>query len=179
MGKRGTLLVLALILIVTLAAGIPYYIASEDARRPPLEEHREQLQLPPGVTLESLERVEVYDIIDGDTIQIRKNGDLSPVRYFGIDTPERGERCYREALDRNETLLTKHVYLLPDARDNDGQRPLRYVFLEDGTSLDATMVAEGFAYAWRRDGRYRDEIVALEERANAEGRGCLWAPPDD
>ena len=175
MGKRGTLLVLALILIVTLAAGIPYYIASEDARRPPLEEHREQLQLPPGVTLESLERVEVYDIIDGDTIQIRKNGDLSPVRYFGIDTPERGERCYREALDRNELLLTKHVYLLPDERDNDGQRPLRYIFLEDGTSLDATMVAEGFAYAWRRDGQYRDEIVALEEQAKAEGRGCLWS----
>jgi endonuclease YncB( thermonuclease family) len=174
-GKRGTLLVLALILIVTLAAGIPYYIASEDARRPPLEEHREQLQLPRGLTLESLERVEVYDIIDGDTIQIRKNGDLSPVRYFGIDTPERGERCYREALDRNELLLTKHVYLLPDERDNDGQRPLRYIFLEDGTSLDATMVAEGFAYAWRRDGRYRDQIVALEEQAKAEGRGCLWS----
>jgi endonuclease YncB( thermonuclease family) len=172
--KRGTLLVLALLTIVTLAAGIPYYIASEDARRPPLDEHREQLQLPQGVTLESLERVEVYDIIDGDTIQIRKNGDLSPVRYFGIDTPERGERCYREALDRNTQLLTKHVYLLPDVRDNDGNRPLRYIFLEDGASLDATMVAEGFAHAWRQDGRYRDQLVALEEQAKAEGRGCLW-----
>lgn len=174
MVKRGTLLVLALVLIVTLAGALPYYIASDEARRPPLEEHREQLQLPPGVTLESLERVEVYDIIDGDTIQIRKNGDLSPVRYFGIDTPERGERCYREALDRNELLLTKYLYLLPDARDNDGNRPLRYIFLEDGTSLDATMVAEGFAYAWRQDGRYRDQLVALEEQAKAEGRGCLW-----
>ena len=174
MGKRGTLLVLALIIIVTLAAGIPYYIASEDAQRPPLDEHREQLQLPSGVSLQSLERVEVYDIIDGDTIQIRKNGDLSPVRYYGIDTPERGERCYREALDRNEQLLTKHVYLLPDARDNDGNRPLRYIFLEDGSSLDATMVAEGFAHAWQRDGRYRDDLVALEDQAKAEGRGCLW-----
>ena len=175
MRRRGTLLVLAMIAIVSVAAGIPWYVASEDARRPPLEEHHIRLALPPGTALESLERVEVADIIDGDTIQVRKNGDLSPVRYYGIDTPERGDRCYREALDRNEQLLTDDVYLLPDARDNDGNRPLRYVFLEDGASLDATMVAEGFAYAWRRDGQYRDEIVALEEQAKAEGRGCLWA----
>ena len=98
------------------------------------------------------------------------------MRYYGIDTPERGERCYREALDRNEHLLTDDIYLLPDARDNDGNRPLRYIFLEDGSSLDATLVAEGFAHAWRRDGRYRDQIVALEEEAKAAGRGCLWAP---
>lgn len=175
MAKRGTLLVLALITIVTLSAGIPYYIASEDALRPPNEEHRIVLELPPGMTLESLERVEVEDIIDGDTIQIRRGGDLSPVRYFGIDTPERGERCYREATDRNEQLLTDHIYLLRDERENDGNRPLRYIFLEDGTSLDATLVAEGFAYAWRRDGRYRDQIVALEEEAKREGRGCLWS----
>ena len=176
--KRGTLLVLSLIVIVTAAAGIPWYVASEDAQRPPADEQRTTLPLPSGVTLESLERVEVHNIIDGDTIQISKNGDLSPVRYFGIDTPERGERCYREAFDRNEQLLTDDVYLLPDERDNDGQRPLRYIFLEDGTSLDATLVAEGFAHAWRRDGRYRDQIVALEEEAKANGRGCLWAPHD-
>jgi micrococcal nuclease len=176
--KRGTLLVLSLIVIVTAAAAIPWYVASEEAQRPRADEQRTMLPLPPGVTLESLERVEVYDIIDGDTIQIRKNGDLSPVRYYGIDTPERGERCYREALDRNEQLLTDDVYLLPGERDNDGQRPLRYIFLEDGTSLDATLVAEGFAHAWRRDGRYRDQIVALEEQAKAAGRGCLWAPHD-
>jgi micrococcal nuclease len=127
------------------------------------------------MTLDSLERVELEEVIDGDTIQIRRGGDLSPVRYFGIDTPERGERCYREALDRNTQLLTDHIYLLQDERENDGNRPLRYIFLEDGTSLDATLVAEGFAYAWRRDGRYRDEIVALEEEAKAEGRGCLWS----
>jgi len=176
--KRGTLLVLSLIVIVTAAAGIPWYVASEDAQRPELETHPTMLELPPGVTLESLERVEVHEVIDGDTIQIRKDGDLSPVRYYGIDTPERGERCYREALDRNEHLLTDDVYLLTDARDNDGNRPLRYIFLEDGSSLDATLVAEGFAYAWRRDGRYRDQIVALEEEAKANGRGCLWAPHD-
>ncbi|HEX5141459.1 MAG TPA: nuclease, partial [Dehalococcoidia bacterium] len=53
-------------------------------------------------------------------------------------------------------------------------RLLRYVFLEDGTSVDATLVAEGFGEAWRQDGRYRDQIVDLEAGARAAHRGCLW-----
>jgi hypothetical protein len=40
--------------------------------------------------------------------------------------------------------------------------------------VDATLVAEGFGEAWRRDGQYRDQIVELEEEAQAAGRGCLW-----
>jgi endonuclease YncB( thermonuclease family) len=67
------------------------------------------------------------------------------------------------------------VLLLPDARtQDDNGRLLRYVFLEDGTSLDATLVAEGFGWAWTQDGRYRDQIVALEDAAENAGRGCLW-----
>jgi endonuclease YncB( thermonuclease family) len=84
------------------------------------------------------------------------------VRYFGVDTPERDEPCYREAVDRNQLLLGSHVYLLPDSRErDDGGRLLRYVFLPDGRSLDATLVAEGFGMAWRE--------------AEAAGRGCLWS----
>ena len=50
----------------------------------------------------------------------------------------------------------------------------RYVFLPDGTSIDATLVAEGFGQAWTTDGQYRDQIVALQAEAQAAGRGCLW-----
>jgi endonuclease YncB( thermonuclease family) len=168
--------VLILLAVVTAVSGTPYFIASEDARRPPLEEQRTQLALPPGVSLESLERAEVESIVDGDTITARlEDGRTLPVRYFGIDTPERGDRCFREATDRNELLLGDTVLLLEDERLEDSNgRLLRYIFLEDGTSLDATLVAEGFARAWTRDGRYRDEIVALEEQARTAGRGCLW-----
>jgi len=173
--RRGWLVVLALLAIVSAAAGVPYLIASEDARRPPLEEHPTTLELPQGYTLESLQEVEVEEVIDGDTIDVLIDGLVTRVRYFGIDTPERGRACYREATDRNESLVGDTVLLLPDARtEDDFGRLLRYVFLPDGTSVDATLVAEGFAEAWTRDGRYRDEIVALEEEARKEGRGCLW-----
>jgi endonuclease YncB( thermonuclease family) len=172
---RGWAVVLGLILIVTLAAGVPYYVASEDAQRPPQDPQLRQLTLPPGTSLDSLQRGEVVEVIDGDTIDVRIDGRGVRVRYFGVDTPERGDRCYREASDRNETLVAKRVLLLPDARTEDSfGRLLRYVFLEDGTSVDATLVAEGFGLAWRQDGRYRDEIVGLEAEARADGRGCLW-----
>jgi endonuclease YncB( thermonuclease family) len=127
------------------------------------------------MSLDELEAAEVHEIVDGDTIDVLIEGRLWRVRYFGVDTPERGDRCFREATDRNTLLIGEKVLLLPDERDEDSfGRLLRYVFLEDGTSIDATLVAEGFGWAWTRDGRYRDEIAALEDEAEAAGRGCLW-----
>ena len=173
--RRGWLVVLVLLAIVTGAAGIPYFVAGDDAQRPPLSAQPTQLTLPPGFTLASLEHAAVEGIVDGDTIDVRLNGSKVRVRYFGVDTPERGDRCYREATDRNEQLVGKTVLLLPDTRtEDDFGRALRYVFLEDGTSVDATLVAEGFGWAWTRDGRYRDQIVRLEDEAEAAGRGCIW-----
>jgi micrococcal nuclease len=122
-----------------------------------------------------LQAAEVVDVIDGDTIDVRIDGREERVRYYGIDTPERGDRCYREATDRNEVLAGARVLLLPDARERDRSgRLLRYVFAEDGASIDARLIAEGLALAWRDDGAHRDELVALEERARAAEVGCLW-----
>jgi endonuclease YncB( thermonuclease family) len=173
----GAVVVLLLVGVVTLVSGAPYWIASDDAQRPPLEERLTQVEFPTGTTLDDLETARVAEIVDGDTITARlEDGRTLLVRYFGIDTPERGERCFREATDRNEMLVAgKTVLLLTDERleDTNG-RLLRYIFLEDGTSVDATLVAEGFAEAWRADGYYRDQIVALEDEARSAGRGCLW-----
>lgn len=173
---RGGIVVIALLTIVTLAAGLPWLLGSDDAQRPEADPQLTTLELPEGRTLDSLERAEVEEIIDGDTIDVLfEDGGLARVRYFGVDTPERGDACYREATDRNETLLGDTVLLLEDVRLEDtAGRTLRYVFLEDGTSVDATLVAEGFALAWTADGRYRDQIVALEQEAREASRGCLW-----
>jgi micrococcal nuclease len=168
-------LVLTLIAVVTTVTGIPYLLASGEAQRPEVEPHLVKLDLPAGVTIDSLQRAKIYDVVDGDTIDVILPPRVVRVRYYGVDTPERGDKCYREALDRNLSLVGKEVLLLPDARDEDQfGRALRYVFLTDGTSLDATLVAEGWGHAWTRDGQYKDTIIPLEEEAKAAGRGCLW-----
>jgi len=174
-GRRGWALVLTLLAVVSVVASLPYAIASKDARRPPQEALPVRLTLPPGTSLDDLKEARVEEVLDGDTIDVILDGRLTRVRYYGVDTPERGDRCFREATDRNESLVGGRVLLLPDARDEDAfGRELRYVFTREGVSVDATLVAEGFGQAWRQDGRYRDDIIGLEGEAQAAGRGCLW-----
>ncbi len=120
-------------------------------------------------------RVTVDHVIDGDTIDVRAAQTPLRVRFYGVDTPERGEACYAEATARTTALVAESVILVPDARLQDpGGRELRYVFTPEGRSLDATLVAEGLAKAWRSDGTLRDKLVALEDDARRSRRGCLW-----
>jgi micrococcal nuclease len=122
-----------------------------------------------------LEPAELVRVIDGDTIVVRLAGGEETIRVFGIDTPERGEVCFREAADRIGALASDGVRLLPDARNRDRfGRLLRYVYTNDGRSIDALLIAEGLAHAWRDDGALRLALIALEERARAAGTGCLW-----
>jgi micrococcal nuclease len=125
-----------------------------------------------------MQTARVEGVVDGDTADVLMEGRTYRVRYYGIDTPERGQRCFREATDRNQQLvgIGDRIYLLQDAREFDSSnRLLRYVFLSDGTSVDATLAAEGYAAAWRQDGAFRDQIISLEAEAQSRGRGCLWA----
>lgn len=120
--------------------------------------------------------VEVERIVDGDTLDVRVAGVVLRVRVFGIDTPERGERCYDEATRQLGVLAGRSVRLVADARQQDsGGRELRYVFTPDGRSVDAALLDAGLAKAWRDDGRLREQLVSIEVGAQASRRGCLWA----
>lgn len=134
------------------------------------------------VARDSLERraeatqVQVRNVIDGDTIDVVAAQTQLRVRFYGVDTPERDERCYAEATRRTTELTRAGVILVPDARQQDpGGRELRYVFTLEGHSVDATLVAEGLAKAWRGDGSLRDGLVSIEDRARRERTGCLWS----
>ncbi len=122
-----------------------------------------------------MERATVVDIIDGDTLDVIVDGREERVRIFGIDTPERGDRCFSEASDLLESLAGNEIRMQTDVRtvDRNG-RLLRYVYQPGGTSIDAVMVAAGAAHAWTRDGALRDDLVALETETRARRVGCLW-----
>ena len=113
----------------------------------------------------------VARIIDGDTFD-------SPggrVRLFGVDTPERGERCRNQAGSGLKQLAGGLVRVEPGPRAKDpGGRLLYYVYTEAGNSNDEILVREGLARAWTRDGQHRHHLAALEREARARSAGCLW-----
>lgn len=123
----------------------------------------------------TLEPAKTVRIIDGDTLDVTIDGTEARVRLFGVDTPERGDACFREATDRLRALAGDEVLLRRDARDRDRNgRLLRYVYTTGGVSIDALLITEGLARAWTRDGAARDALVALEADAAAEHAGCIW-----
>lgn len=122
-----------------------------------------------------METVRVLDIIDGDTLDVEIDGREERVRVFGIDTAERGQRCYAEASSRLKDLAGDELRLVDDVRDRDRNgRLLRYIYTPAGLSIDAVLISEGLANAWTRDGALRDALVELEAEARTRGRGCLW-----
>ncbi len=124
---------------------------------------------------QSLEQATVVEVIDGDTIDVLIGGEAQQVRYYGIDAPDKGKQCFNEATERNRELVGTTVRLKADVRDQDDSgHLLRYVFSEEGLSLDAALVSEGLAKAWRQDGLYRFRLIALEDHARTQGIGCLW-----
>jgi endonuclease YncB( thermonuclease family) len=125
----------------------------------------------------SLQQATVVDIIDGGTIDATIDGEERRVRYYGIDAPENGEKCFEEAKARNKELLPAGatVRLEPGVRDKDDDgRLLRYVFNEDGLSIEAALISEGLAKASRQDGTYQDRFTVLETAARESDIGCLW-----
>jgi micrococcal nuclease len=122
----------------------------------------------------------VKRIVDGDTIELSTG---EKVRYIGIDTPElhardgSGVQCYAgEAAQRNvELVFQKEVTLVADKTNTDKYgRLLRYVYVGD-TFVNATLAAEGFAYAkqYKPNITKHAELEAAMHTAQTAKRG-IW-----
>lgn len=117
------------------------------------------------------ERVIVTRVIDGDTVVV-EGGER--VRLSGIDTQERGEKCYQPAKKRlEELILKKKVKLVSDSRDKY-DRKLGYIFYNNNL-INEKLVSEGFAVAYfYEDSQYRDRIKEAEMNAIKTEAGCEW-----
>ena len=128
--------------------------------------------------------VQVVRVIDGDTIQVcciaRKR---EKVRYIGINTPEtkhptKGVEYYgKEAAKANRKLVEDKTVILTfdvEQRDRYG-RLLAYVFLEDGTFVNAWLVEHGFAQVMTVPPNVKHQELFLKiQREAREGRRGLW-----
>lgn len=125
----------------------------------------------------------VVRLVDGDTFDIGVGEHTERVRLYGINAPERSDPCGPAATAALARLLTDNgrdwwVYLELGPRSADPfDRALYYLWVTDGDTwylVDAWMASFGYARAWTRDGQYRDTIIAAEQDARTNGRGCLW-----
>lgn len=138
------------------------------------------LLLPPTGQAQSDQQFLVTRVVDGDTVDIERIG---RIRLIGVDTPETVDprrpvqRFGREASDFLKTMLNgRRVRLEYDQQRKDAyRRTLAYLFLPDGTLVNAEIIRQGYGFALTRFPFKRmDEFRRLEREAREAGRG-LWA----
>ncbi|MFC2068429.1 thermonuclease family protein [Chloroflexota bacterium] len=125
---------------------------------------------------------QVVRVIDGDTIEVKIDGNLSTVRYIGIDTPEtvhptkEDEPYGKEASVRNRELVEGRIVILEkDVSETDKYgRLLRYVYVGD-VFVNAELVKQGYAQVttYPPDVKYQGIFIQLQREAREAGRG-LW-----
>ena len=120
--------------------------------------------------------------IDGDTIIVDIAGVKERVRLIGVDTPETkhprkpvqhfGKEAYNFTWRMAEG---KKVRLEFDQNQRDKyKRLLAYVYLEDGTFLNAEIVKQGYGHAYTKfPFKYMHEFRQYEREARMRKRG-LW-----
>jgi len=133
-------------------------------------------QAVPGATQRAL----VARAVDGDTV-VLVGGER--VRYIGVDTPElhhpkRPVEAYaREAWAFNRRLVEgKQVRLEFDVQRRDRYgRLLAYVFLEDGTFVNAELIQQGYAQILTipPNVKYQERFLVWQRQAREARRG-LW-----
>jgi micrococcal nuclease len=134
------------------------------------------------------EWVEISKFVDGDTFWVMDSkGQKEKIRLIGIDAPEARktgkkdiEQFGKEASTYVQRLLyDKKVRLEFDVGRYDRfKRTLAYVYLEDGTFLNAHLVKEGYATVMTvpPNVRHADLFVKLQQDARSNKKG-LWAYP--
>jgi len=129
------------------------------------------------------EQATVVSVVDGDTIWVVLNGEREKVRYIGIDAPEtqhpvKGVQEYgHEAKAANRKLVEGETVRLEfdvGRRDKYG-RLLAYLYLEDGTFVNAWLVEQGYAQVMTvpPNVKYQDLFLKLQREARDANRG-LW-----
>jgi len=140
--------------------------------------------IPLAIALASFSNRDNYctRVVDGDTIVVEIGGQAEKVRLIGVDTPETVHpRKPVEYFGKEASAFTrkmvegKRVRLEYDWQQRDKyRRLLAYVYLDDGTFLNAEIIKQGYGFAYTRyPFRYLDDFRQYEREARENNRG-LW-----
>jgi micrococcal nuclease len=130
----------------------------------------------------------VTEVVDVDTFHaLNSAGEHYKIRLIGLDAPETRRTGKKEIgyygkesgnfLD--EMLNGKKVRLEFDVTQKDRfGRTLAYVYLEDGTFVNAELIRKGYARVMTipPNVRYADEFIRMQKKARKQKNG-LWKEP--
>lgn len=127
----------------------------------------------------------VTEVFDGDTISVDMNGKREKIRMIGVDTPEthdprKAVQCFGQRASEFTTklLLGKEIRLEADPTNQNRDRYdrlLRYVYLPDGTLVNAAIISRGYGFAYTSFPFQKiDEFKELQRDAQEQNLG-LWS----
>ncbi len=128
---------------------------------------------------------EVVKIVDGDTVKLSIDGDVTTVRLIGVDTPESVHPTKEKNVPEGklasahtkELLENRYVYIEYDEEPTDRYgRALVYIYLDEETMVNAKLLEDGYARVLTipPNDKYRDYFEQLEKEAKENNAG-LWS----
>lgn len=100
----------------------------------------------------------IKTFVDGDTVIIDMSGVDETIRFIGVDTPETHKpdtpvECYgpSAAAYTKQRIGQQRIRLISDRLTTNRDRYdrlLRYVVLEDGTTLNKELIEKGYGFAY-------------------------------
>lgn len=121
---------------------------------------------------------------DGDTIAVNMNGKSETIRFIGVDTPEthdprKNVQCYGQAAASfTKNLIGNQPVRLeadPLGTNRDRySRLLRYVYLPDGTLVNAELIKQGYGFAYLGFPFTKSAEFAAYQQAAQTNKAGLW-----
>lgn len=118
----------------------------------------------------------VTKVIDADTIDVELTSGPIRIRLHGIDAPERGQPWENESTAAlTKRILGEEVDIEPFQQDRY-DRLIGIIFLGD-IDINAELVQQGHAWAYRRYMRKSDAALCADEAQARLAKRGLWSLP--
>lgn len=178
-------LALALIVLISLFTGCSSN-GNHTPERPSYNYNTSNKDYSGEVNLSEIdgEYCKVVRITDADTFTVDFRGQRVKIRLSCVNTPESATKSNRDTKEGkiasefvSDLILNQTVLIETDTKLCDNyDRVLAYVYLEDGTMLNKTLLEMGYARVFndRTNHRYTDEFFTIQDAAKSENRG-FWA----
>ena len=111
----------------------------------------------------------VVSVHDGDTITILQDKQQIKVRLFGIDAPELKQPFGRKSKEFLASMIAGQIVEVEENGKDRYKRTIGTIYL-DGADINAQMVENGYAWAYRR---FSKKYAPQESAAKFEKLG-LW-----